>query len=179
DGVLDDQTAEWFTTSCEGVVPLLESLSESMGAMASADDDDVDQVQDRIVDLMDDAGDALSETAEQLADIPPPNIEGGEQIAPQVVAMLAMIGPQLHSGATEVGEASVSTIAELETVVDDATGQFEQMLGSFSLDELASDEDFSEAILELPACAPLAELQQQLGDMAELPGADDAGDSSQ
>lgn len=173
DGTLDGPTEAWFTAYCSAISPLMTSLFEVMGVMFDPEmADDVTAAQQAIAEVFADAGQSFSATGETLAGMPPPNITAGDEIAPQVVAMFTMAGPQLSAAAEELANADVATMDDLSDEIDRVSAGFEDQFDTLSFDDFELGDDLDAAIGAIPACQPLWEMQESFGDLDDL-GLDD------
>ncbi len=82
DSTLDAASATWFETMCQGLAPL-EDIQKDASASTTAGEAATALAQ---------AGSAMTDTANQLSELPPPNVENGEALATSVVTGLKDFG---------------------------------------------------------------------------------------
>lgn len=178
DGALDAQSSNWFNTACTGMQPLGGMLATVMGVAmgaagvggTSAAAPDAAALQGQLVSALDAAGAALSDTADKLADTPPPTFDKGEQMAADFINYLKSTGPKVSEIADKVKASPVTDTASLGAAFSQiqslSAGDLD---GADPLSGYGLDPATEKAVEELPACKAM---QSGLGGMM---GAGSAG----
>jgi hypothetical protein len=172
EGDIDAQSAAWFGTVCDGVSPMLDAVFGAMGAMmgsAGGTGDDASaakQAQATLVETFNKAADAMTAAAAKLSSLPPPTIDHGEEIATEAATGLAKAGPALKQVADGLSKATVTSMEDLSTVMQQASDAVNQDLDSLSLNNFELSDEMQAEVAKIPSCAPL----MSLGDMGSTGG---------
>lgn len=171
DGTLDAQSSAWFNTACTGMQPLggmvAAVMGVAMGAAGATGTDsatpDVAAMQGQLVSALDSAGTALNDTADKLADTPPPTFAKGDQMAKDFITFLKATGPKLTAVADKVKAAAVTDAASLGAALSQIQSLSTSDLdGANPLSGYDLDPATEKAVQELPACKAM---QDSLGGM--------------
>jgi len=123
-----------------------------MESMGTAMTGDPKAGQKTVADAFDQVGDAVSKTASELSALPPPTIEHGTEIAAKLISAMGKAGPAYKAAAEKVRTASVTTSADLEKAVTDASKEAEGTLNDFDMGNYDLDPALQDQIKEIPAC---------------------------
>jgi hypothetical protein len=82
DTTLDAASVTWFETMCQGLAPLGDIQKEATSSTTAGE----------AASALAQAGTAMTETADQLSQLPPPNVDGGSALATSVVTGLKDFG---------------------------------------------------------------------------------------
>lgn len=134
---LDAQSTTWFDTMCTGMAPL-------------ADLRDVDSKQE-LSDAMTAAGQAFQQTGAQLATIPPPTFEGGEELAQTAQTGLQSFGQTFIDFGQRVLEIADGDTAAQEQFKTD----LEQAAADSPVAQLQLTPDLAEQVRAIPSCRSL------------------------
>ncbi|MTD14811.1 hypothetical protein GIS00_12755 [Nakamurella sp. YIM 132087] len=134
---LDEASAAWFTTMCEGVTPLTEMGDGMTGS-------DPSQVAKKI----EEAGTALTQTASDLEGQPAPTFDGGEEFATKAIEGFKQLGTAFTEAADAIAKNDPAGLQKLQESLQ-ADGPLQQLAGFDATPEL------KQAVAELPACKAL------------------------
>lgn len=153
---LDAQSAAWLSTFCGGFAPVI-ALGQDASASISAQGTAPAKVQSAIVTLYQALGQAFTETASKLKDLPPPTFDGGPAFATKVVTGLESAGPVFTANATKFKAIDISKDPSAFTgaVSGLAASMTTAMAPLGDLGSLKLTPQTRAAFEALPACAKL------------------------
>ncbi|MDQ6659177.1 MAG: hypothetical protein M3Z00_13320 [Actinomycetota bacterium] len=148
---VDADTLTWFTVYCGGMSPVTNGASAMPSINPSAGPD---AMKKSIGTLYKTFGDAMTNTATKLKDLPPPSFSGGDKFATTSVAALSSLGKIFEDGAAKIQAASPSQLPTVMTsVTDDMSKATKAITGIY--DNIAASPDLLKVFSEIPACKKL------------------------
>lgn len=156
---LDDQSAAWFSTFCGIAEPFDNFFGTLMSAAMAgsggneASPEELATLRDSLVGAFGDLGSAMTTVSGELANMPPPTMEGGTEAAQKAVEGLAQGGPYLAGVGEQMKNVDTSSAEAFSAAMDQLMDSVGDMENSLGVEDIHFDEATEAAIQELPACA--------------------------
>lgn len=134
---LDNDSKNWFTAFCEGLAPMqqMESRAAEMTDPAAAGS------------LLTEIGTSFTAASENLASLPAPNIDGGDEFAPKIVDGLAQMGTAFTDAADQMATDPMAASSSIQSALTNNPMQ--------EIQNTEISEETQKAIQEIPACKTL------------------------
>jgi hypothetical protein len=146
---LDDQTSSWFDALCTGLAP----VTSAGTAISGGDSSDPKTQLDTAVGGFNAIGDALGATADRLASLPPPTIEGGATSATGVVNTLKAAGPEVKQAANALAASPATDAASVKSAIATAASAMTNSVAGLNPGAYQLDKPTQAAIRKIPSCA--------------------------
>lgn len=155
---LDPQSVAWFSEFCGISAPFNEFLGAMMSsAMVGVSGEQVDsaklvEARTALATAFEDLGQGMNTVGSKLAAMDPPAIDGGPEIAQQVIKGMTAGGPAMGQIAEQVSQVST---ADAETFTNEVNAVMDSMDGlqdQLGIGDLKVDDSVKAAVATLPAC---------------------------
>lgn len=136
---LDAASVTWFETMCQGLAPLSDIQQEATASTTAGE----------AAGALAQAGSAMTDTATALAELPPPNVEGGAALATSVVAGLKDFGMTFSDFSVQAAALKEGDTAALQQF---ATDLQTALAASSPLGDAQPSAEVQAQVRTLPAC---------------------------
>jgi hypothetical protein len=139
DTTLDAASVTWFETMCQGLAPLTDIQKEATASTTAGE----------AAAALAQAGSAMTDTADQLSQLPPPNVENGDALATSVVTGLKDFGMTFSDFSVRAAALKEGDTAALQQFGTD----LQSALSSTSpLGDAQPSAEVQAQVRKLPAC---------------------------
>lgn len=135
---LDAQSVTWFETMCQGLEPLT-SFEGKLGQNSTAG-----EISSSLAEL----GTAMTDTAKELSELPPPTVEGGDELAQRVVAGLDDFGTTFSDFSTRAVSLKEGDTAAAQQFVTD----LQNAVAASPIADAQPSAEVQAEVRKIPAC---------------------------
>ena len=139
DTTLDADSVTWFETMCQGLAPLSDIQKEATASTTAGE----------AAAALAQAGSAMTDTADQLSQLPPPSVDGGDALATSVVAGLKDFGTTFSDFSVRAAALKEGDTAALQQFGTDLQTA---LSASSPLGDAQPSAEVQAQVRKLPAC---------------------------
>ena len=136
---LDADSVTWFETMCQGLAPLSDIQKEATASTTASE----------AAAALAQAGTAMTDTADQLSQLPPPAVDGGDALATSVVAGLKDFGTTFSDFSVRAAALKEGDTAALQQFGTDLQTA---LSASSPLGDAQPSAEVQAQVRKLPAC---------------------------
>ena len=136
---LDADSVTWFETMCQGLAPLSDIQKEATASTTAGE----------AAAALAQAGTAMTDTADQLSQLPPPAVDGGDALATSVVAGLKDFGTTFSDFSVRAAALKEGDTAALQQFGTDLQTA---LSASSPLGDAQPSAEVQAQVRKLPAC---------------------------